>query len=103
MKRSYTYLATSLVGIVVMLALAYILEINELSEAKAELSDQQSKFKELTLVNQQSIQELSLVKMGKHLERLQEELQLEQVKNFSLIEPKANQLSLRKGYNQILE
>lgn len=103
MKRSYTYLVVPLVGIVVVLALAYIIEVNELSEAKAALSDEQGKFKELTLANQESIQELSLLKMGKHLERLQEELRLEQVKNFSLIESKANQLSLRKGYNQTLE
>ena len=85
-----------LIGSILLLALVYTLEINQVGEGRARLSRQRERVKELGLAQQEALEKFSLVHMGKSLIQIQEELQLEQVKEFTLIRPQPNQFSLNE-------
>jgi len=76
-----------------LFALGYTLEVNQLGQAQSELSHARKFQTDLSLRRQEALEQLSLVKSGDDAKRLEGELNLEQVKSFSLLEPKGNQLS----------
>lgn len=85
-----------LIGALMVFALAYTLETNQINESQALLKEQRALAKELGLGHQESLERLSLIHLGKDLIEVQQELQLEQVKSFTLLHPKPSQLSLNE-------
>lgn len=79
-----------------LFALGYTLEVNQLGQAQSELFNARKLQTELSLSFQEALEQLSLVKSGDDAKRLEGELNLEQVKSFSLLAPKSNQLSLNQ-------
>lgn len=91
-KNSILFLIASILA----LALAYTLEINQVEEGRALLIEERQSLKELGLLQQTALEQLSLVDKGKDLSRIQIELNLEQAKGFTLLHPRPNELSLNR-------
>jgi len=84
----------SLLFVLIALALGYILELNQLKEAKASLLESQQKMKEFNLEYQEYVNTLSFTNGAWKLEDVQKEFLLEEVKGFTLLEQSEAQLSL---------
>lgn len=94
-KRSYNVFIV-LISVLLGTALCYTLETNQVTQSQQNLEQTKQTVKELTLVHQQSLEQLSLVNITQDLTRVKEEFQLEQIKEFTLLHSKPSQLSFNQ-------
>lgn len=97
-QRNYPF--TFLIVALLLLALTYVLEVNRVSEAQAEIKSLRMNFQRLSLDYQEAREKLTSLSVGNDFELLQEELKLIEVKGFSFLEPKPSQFSLNTSNDQ---
>jgi hypothetical protein len=89
-----SFIISSLVVGIVVLALSYILEVNSLSDGQHEIVAQRKQSQELMLSYQDTTKRLSFIHKDQELELLREKFNLEPITAFTLLEPQQSQLSL---------